>query len=146
MNPVRRLISLMFLLSLMGPAGVYAQEDGVVTPTEEEVLDAANKPTTKGYINLSVGVYYDEKLEDAPRDIEIDGTFRKYTKMQWNPDTRTLRFNPRNPGVGTLIIKHLRPAKSLWNTRSTCARPTCKRSRAKCRLCFRASKAFKLRS
>jgi pilus assembly protein CpaC len=107
-------LNLILLFSLSVPVVVRAaDEENIVTPTEEEVLDAANKPTTKGYINLSVGVYYDEKLEDAPKDIEIDGTFRKFTKMQWNPDTKTLRFNPRNPGVGTLIIKHPKTGKVL---------------------------------
>ncbi len=112
------ILSLLLVAGLV-PAYGYAQEDGHskdenVTPTEEEVLDAANKPTTKGYINLSVGVYYDEKLDDVPKDIEIDGTFRKFTRMQWNPETKTLRFNPRAPGVGTLIIKHPKTGAVLF--------------------------------
>src|SRR5690606_7983158 len=57
------------------------------------------------YINLSVGVYFDEKIDDAPSKIELDGTFRKLTKVQWNPETRTMRFNPKSVGVGTLIVK-----------------------------------------
>lgn len=57
------------------------------------------------YINLSIGVYFDEKIEGAPSKIALDGTFRKLTKVQWNPNTRTMRFNPKKVGVGTLIVK-----------------------------------------
>ena len=57
------------------------------------------------YLNLSVGVYTDEKIDSAPTKIELDGTFRKLTKVQWNPNTRTMRFSPKAVGVGTLIVK-----------------------------------------
>ena len=58
-----------------------------------------------GYFNLSIGVYDDERMDDLPAKIELDGTFRKLTSIQWNPETSTMRFNPRNQGVGTLVIK-----------------------------------------
>jgi pilus assembly protein CpaC len=65
------------------------------------------------YLNLSVGVYDDEKLEELPQQIDLDGTFRRLTHVQWNPETRTLRFNPRNVGVGTLIIKNPKTGQVL---------------------------------
>ena len=101
------LLNFALVLTLLGVQPIFAQEEGTsASASEEEVLKAASKPTTKSYLNLSVGVYSDEKLEDLPKDIEIDGTFRKQTRVQWNPDTKTLRFNPHTAGVGTLIIKH----------------------------------------
>lgn len=74
--------------------------------------DGASKKE-KPYLNLAVGVYHDEQLDDFPREIELDGTFRKLTRVQWNPTTRTLRFNPRSPGVGTLIVKNPNTGKVL---------------------------------
>jgi len=117
MIPRKHLFISMLVSALTAPGPLFAQEDGrdkEGAPTEEEVLESAAKPMTKGYINLSVGVYYDEKLDDdVPKDIEIDGTYNKITKMQWNPETRTLRFVPRTAGVGTLIIKHPRTGAIL---------------------------------
>lgn len=68
---------------------------------------------TKSYLNLSIGIYHDEEVEGLPSGIELDGTFRKFTKIQWNPETKTLRFNPRAVGVGSLIIKDPKTAKVL---------------------------------
>lgn len=68
----------------------------------------------KRYLNLSIGVYEDQKLEELPAKIDLDGTFRKITRVQWNPNTRTLRFNPRDQGVGTLTIKHPDTGKVLF--------------------------------
>ncbi len=67
----------------------------------------------KRYLNLSIGVYEDQKLDDLPAKLDLDGTFRKLTRVQWNPNTRTLRFNPKSQGVGTLIIKHPTTGKVL---------------------------------
>lgn len=75
---------------------------------------AAEKSSKTGYLNLSVGVINDEKLEDLPKNIELTGTFRHLTGIQWNPDTHTLRFTPRSVGVGTLTIKHPKTEEVLW--------------------------------
>ncbi len=66
-----------------------------------------------GFISLSVGVYHDENLNDLPSNIEPVGTFRKFTSIQWNAETRTLRFVPKAVGVGTLTIKHPDSGKIL---------------------------------
>lgn len=75
-------------------------------PTEIEVLKAAHRPTTKEYLNLSVGLTYDERNLPLPKDISVEGTFRKFVTIEWNAEKRILRFNPKSPGVGTLIVKH----------------------------------------
>lgn len=67
----------------------------------------------KGYLNLSVGVNFDQKVDGIPNNIELEGTFRKLTRVQWNAEERTLRFYPRNAGVGTLTIKHPTTGKVL---------------------------------
>lgn len=83
-------ITLVMLAGLGKP--VYAQE-----------VEGEKKDTN--YLNLSIGVYQDEKVPDLPTKIETAGTFRKFTSLQWNAETRTLRFIPRAQGVGTLVIK-----------------------------------------
>jgi len=77
--------------AMMGSIGVFAQE-------KNDGIDIE-------YINLSVGVYYDQKVDEAPAKISLDGTFRKLTSVQWNPNTRIMRFKPKAVGVGTLTIK-----------------------------------------
>ncbi len=76
---------------------------GFAKPVFAQEIEGDKK--TIGSIDLSVGVYYDEKKEDLPKEIETAGTFRQYTALQWNADSRTLRFVPKAVGVGTLTIK-----------------------------------------
>src|SRR6476661_2270492 len=76
-------------------------------------VEGEKKENAAAYLNLSVGVYYDEKLDDLPAEIETAGTFRKFTSVQWNAESRTLRFIPKAQGVGTLIIKHPTTGKIL---------------------------------
>ncbi len=67
----------------------------------------------KEYLNLAVGYNHDQAFEELPAEIELDGTFRRLTRVQWNPQSKTLRFYPRIQGVGTLIIKHPTTKKVL---------------------------------
>ena len=57
-----------------------------------------------GFLNLSVGSPYDEQIPEAPENITVEGTFRKFTKIEFNPETKTLRFTPKSVGVGTVVI------------------------------------------
>lgn len=86
-----------------------------LAPSFAQAQDEEKPPTAKrsGYLNLSIGLYDDEKMDDLPAQIELDGTFRKLTHVQWNPETRTMRFNPRTQGVGTLVIKHPKTGEVL---------------------------------
>lgn len=54
---------------------------------------------------LSVGVYHDEVIPNAPASISQSGTFRGKTQVQYNPETKTLRFYPKQIGVATLIVQ-----------------------------------------
>ena len=91
---------LMIAMLVTSPGQAFAQEvDGEKAQIEN--------------LSLSIGVYHDEKLDNLPASIETAGTFRKFTSLQWNKDTRTLRFVPNNVGVGTLIIKHPTSGKIL---------------------------------
>jgi hypothetical protein len=91
-------VGVLLAITIMIAIPAHAQED--------DESDAKSKTARRsGYLNLSIGVYDDEKMEDLPAKIETDGTFRKLTHVQWNPETRTMRFNPKAQGVGTLVIK-----------------------------------------
>jgi pilus assembly protein CpaC len=59
------------------------------------------------YLSLSVGVFHDEKLaEEGTTNISLAGTYRSLVRIQFNPSTQVLRFDPRKEGVGTVIVKH----------------------------------------
>ncbi|MCB0362173.1 MAG: BON domain-containing protein [Bdellovibrionales bacterium] len=57
-------------------------------------------------LSLSVGVYHDEPIPNAPANISQSGTFRSKTKVQYNPNTKILRFYPRETGVATLMVQN----------------------------------------
>ena len=57
------------------------------------------------YLSLSVGVYFDEKIPLAPAGFAKGGTYKKITRLQYNPTNKTLRFDPTTEGVATLFIK-----------------------------------------
>jgi pilus assembly protein CpaC len=80
-------------------------DDGEAAATESSGFTHSRK-VDKEYLNLSVGVYEDKKVESLPAHIELGGTFRKIAKIQWNSNTRTLRFIGNAQGVATLIIKN----------------------------------------
>lgn len=56
------------------------------------------------YLTLSVGVYQFVNVPDAPADITVDGTFRKFTKVEFDANEKVLRFYPKTVGVGTLNV------------------------------------------
>lgn len=66
------------------------------------------------YLNLAVGLYHDEPIPDAPAEIEVDGTFRKLTKAEYDPSTKTLRLSPKSVGVGTLVITDKATKKVIY--------------------------------
>lgn len=99
---LRWLHSILLIALLAGAMQSFAQD---------EISGRSGK---QGYLNLSIGIYDDEKFEDVPENIELGGTFRKLTRVQWNPATRTLRFSPHTVGVGTLAIKDPRTGAILF--------------------------------
>ena len=56
-------------------------------------------------LSLTVGLYRDIKISKAPKHLTRDGTFKRVTRLQYNASTKMLRFIPKKPGVGTLLIK-----------------------------------------
>lgn len=57
-------------------------------------------------ISLYVGIYDDQTFEEINAPINLEGTFRKYTRVQYNEEGKVLRFEPFREGIGTLIIKN----------------------------------------
>jgi pilus assembly protein CpaC len=72
-----------------------------------------SKKLDKEYLNLSIGVYQDKRVDFLPEHIELGGTFRQVSRVQWNRKTRTLRFIGRHVGVKTLVIKDPKTGKVL---------------------------------
>lgn len=97
----------LLMAALLAAPPLFAQEvqEGAGEDATEEV--SGNTKKEKGYLNLSVGVYHDERLSDnMPANPSLAGTFRQFTRVEWNPDSKTMRFYPKASGIGTLTIKH----------------------------------------
>lgn len=95
----------------MAPGPAFGQEgddplDGDSVEESSAASSAPVKRVHKEYLNIAIGVYEDKKAETLPRAIELGGTFRRVARIQWNPDTRTLRLIGTNQGVGTLVVKN----------------------------------------
>lgn len=66
-------------------------------------------------INLSVGIYSDIPIPDAPTDFDRAGTFRKCAALSYNDQTRMLRIEPKSEGLCTLTIKHPTTDKIIYS-------------------------------
>lgn len=56
------------------------------------------------YLTLSVGIVHDQKVPNAPADIDTAGTYRNVTNVQYDSDRKILRFIPKKVGVATFIM------------------------------------------
>ncbi len=64
-------------------------------------------------ISLYVGFSSDEVFDDLPDDIDVDGTFRKSCRVEYDPATKTIRFNPIREGTSSLVIKEKSTGKII---------------------------------
>ena len=62
------------------------------------------KDKNKKFLNLTAGLTFDEKLAFIPDQPTFKGDFKKVTKLSLSKETKTLRFEPTNEGIGTLTI------------------------------------------
>jgi pilus assembly protein CpaC len=74
------------------------------------------EPTEKSVrnVNLLVGIYQDEAAPRIVGEISTSGTFREFTGVQYLPDRKILRFNPRKEGLGTLTIKSKATGETIY--------------------------------
>lgn len=69
----------------------------------QEEQGAAQHPVK--YLSLSVGVYHDEPMPNAPPDIKQGGTYKGSIRLQYNSEEKVLRFYPQKQGTATVIIE-----------------------------------------
>ncbi|MDC0980325.1 BON domain-containing protein [Bdellovibrionales bacterium] len=65
-------------------------------------------------LTLYVGVFHDEKIPKAPNGFSKSGTYKAISRLQFDPNSKTLRINPKKVGVGTLFIKNPRTGKIIY--------------------------------
>ncbi len=66
--------------------------------------NADPKKSNKKFINLTVGLTFDEKVPFVPANPVFKGDFKKITKLSLSSKLKTLRFEPTREGIGTLTI------------------------------------------
>ena len=65
-------------------------------------------------IPLTMGIPYDEKVENMPADFEATGSYKKFIGLEYNPTTKILRFTPKQEGLGTVIILDKSTRKAVY--------------------------------
>jgi pilus assembly protein CpaC len=71
----------------------------------EQEAEAKKKPARpRKFLNLTLGVEYDEKLPTIPSFVTFKGDFKKVTQVSLAKDIKTLRFTPSREGVATLTL------------------------------------------
>ncbi len=65
---------------------------------------AQSKQSVKKNVYLTVALEEDIKLEFFPVGATLKGDYRKITDVQVSPETRTLRFKPKQVGTTTLTV------------------------------------------
>lgn len=65
-------------------------------------------------LDLYVGIYSDVKVPNATSNIQLKGTFRKLTRVQFNPTSQVMRFYPKKEGTGTVLVTNAKTGKVLY--------------------------------
>lgn len=78
-------------------------------------------------LDLYVGIYSDVKIPLASSNIQLKGTFRKFTRVQYNSTSRVLRFYPKSAGTGTVLVTNKSTGKVLYEYTITVRRTDLKR-------------------
>jgi pilus assembly protein CpaC len=66
-------------------------------------------------INLSVGLFQDIPLPEAPSSIEPAGTYKSCASVSYNDAKKILRIDPKKEGYCTLVIKNPITQQSIYN-------------------------------
>lgn len=64
-------------------------------------------------VSLYVGFPMDQVYEDFPDQIEVDGTFRRFCRVEYDPGAKTLRFTPIREGTSSLVVKEKNTGKII---------------------------------
>ncbi|MCB0393568.1 MAG: pilus assembly protein [Bdellovibrionales bacterium] len=67
-------------------------------------LAAKKVKKERKYINLVVGLSYDEKAENIPPSPKFDGNYKSITGVSYASEIKTLRFTPTKEGTATMSI------------------------------------------
>ncbi|MEI7973384.1 MAG: pilus assembly protein, partial [Bdellovibrio sp.] len=59
---------------------------------------------SRRFINLTVGIEYDEKVPRFPEGVSFKGTFREFTGATYSKEKDIIRFKPTREGEGTLTV------------------------------------------
>lgn len=89
-------------LVLLLPFHAFSQVNVNVTPDkiEEEIKDSRPRK----FLNLTIGVEYDEKLPKVPDFISFKGDFRNVTSASYSKEANAIRFVPKKEGISTLTV------------------------------------------
>ena len=69
------------------------------------------------YLSLYIGILHDEKIPLISPSVKASGTFRALTKVRINKKNKTIRFEPKKQGVGTLILQNTATGTILYEYR-----------------------------
>lgn len=105
-------------LDLKKESAKEATDESAVEKTKtsgrlSESLEEVGTYKTKQYINLTLGFEQDIKLPKLPAEHEFKGDFRKITSVSISKEIGVLRFNPKEEGFGTLIIRDKKTGKTV---------------------------------
>ena len=100
--------------------GIYLTLSFVVSSlliTPKSFAQKASDNRVVRHLSLAVGIIEDESLKNIPRGFTKSGTYKKVVRLRYNARAKILRFDPRKPGLGTLILKHPKTGKVLYEYR-----------------------------
>lgn len=82
------------------------------TPAEETIKSPKRKPKkARKFLNLTLGVDHDEKLQVKVRSPKTKGDFRRIVSVEYSAELNTIRITPKAEGIATLQIYDARDRK-----------------------------------
>lgn len=103
----RHFLSLLVLTAVAVPHFAVAQD--LPTPAEETMKESpkAKKKRSRRprkFLNLALGVDYDEPLTFKVRAPKTKGDYRRIVSVEYSPEINALRITPKAEGIATLQI------------------------------------------
>ncbi|MFZ4403613.1 MAG: BON domain-containing protein [Pseudobdellovibrionaceae bacterium] len=108
------MLILIFSLSPILSFATSSADDESIESSDPEAavqFEGQKQYRSRKFISLTVGIEQDEKMPRLPKGFDVKGSFRRIVKVQYNPESNVMRFNPVADGSGVMTVHEKKTGK-----------------------------------